>query len=110
MADEDRLSRTEEIVANLAVLARDSNRRLDLLVELVRSHEERIDELEEVQANSERKIAALADAQIRTEETIANLASQIAELTVQQSHTDQRLDALINIVRESRDGKPPQES
>jgi DNA repair ATPase RecN len=123
MADEDRLSRAEEIIANLAVIARDSNKRLDtlvelvrghderlnLLTELVRNHDERMDGLEEAQENSERKIAALADAQIRTEEAITRLSDKMAELVAQQAHTDQRLDALIDIVREGRAGKPPQQ-
>ncbi len=81
-----------------------------LLTELALSANERMGDLEEAQANSERKIAALADAQIRTEEAIANLTGKMAEHSAQQAHTDQRLDALIDIVREGRAGKPPQES
>jgi hypothetical protein len=34
----------------------------------------------------------------------------MAELASQQVHTDRRLDALIDIVREMREGKPPQQS
>lgn len=88
---------------------------------------------EEAQANSESKIAALADAQIRTEEALVRteealvkteealvrlaeshtklseahtkLSEAHRKLAESQSHTDQRLDALIDIVRESRNGK-----
>ncbi|HKP71895.1 MAG TPA: hypothetical protein VJT82_03090 [Pyrinomonadaceae bacterium] len=69
-----------------------------------------MEELRAAQVNSERKIAALADAQIRTEEAIVNLSNKMAELAAQQAHTDQRLDALIDIVREGRESKPPQQS
>ena len=59
----------------------------------------------------------MADAQIRTEDSInklyastANLSEKMAELASQRAHTDERLDALIDIVRESREGRPPQAS
>jgi uncharacterized coiled-coil DUF342 family protein len=92
-----------------------------------------INQLGEAQANSEARIAALANAQIRTDESLAKLAeahakiveshtkiveshtklaesqTKLAEsqtkLAEAQAHTDQRLDALIDIVRESRNGK-----
>ncbi|HEX7177908.1 MAG TPA: hypothetical protein VF240_21795 [Pyrinomonadaceae bacterium] len=44
------------------------------------------------------KYAALVDAQKRTEESLKHLADS-------QAHTDSRLDALIDIVREGRNGK-----
>ena len=74
-----------------------------LMMQWARNAEEQMSDLREAQANADRRIAALADAQIRTEEAIAELAAQ-------QKHTDQRLDALIDIVREMREGKPPQQS
>ena len=118
------LTRAEEILANLAVVARDANKRLsaaegaissiderpDKLVAVSQGFDERLDTLADLQANSERKIAALADAQIRTEEAIARLSDEMAELAAQQAHMDQRLDALIDIVREGREGRPPQTS
>jgi hypothetical protein len=44
------------------------------------------------------KINALIDAHVRTEEAMARMADA-------QAHTDKRLDALIGIVREGRNGK-----
>jgi seryl-tRNA synthetase len=44
------------------------------------------------------KFEVLADAQIRTEESLKRL-------TDAQTHTSQRLDALIDIVREGREGR-----
>jgi chromosome segregation ATPase len=81
-----------------------------LMMQWARRAEERMDELSVAQANSEAKIAALADAQIHTDEAMARLSDRMAELAAQQAHTDQRLDALIDIVREGREGKPPQQS
>jgi hypothetical protein len=86
-----------------------------LMMRWSRSAEERMgafadkmDALAEAQANSEAKIAALADAQIRTESVVATLGERMAELAAAQAHTDQRLDALIDIVRGMREGNPPQ--
>ena len=79
-----------------------------LIMKWARRADERMDALAEAQENSERRIAALADAQIRTEESMARLSDRMAELAAQQAHTDQRLDALIDIVREGREGRPPQ--
>lgn len=94
---------SEERLTNLEEFGR-------LIVQWARRADESMQELREAQANSERKIAALADAQIRTEAVIANLTNKMAALSAQQAHTDQRLDALIDIMREGREGKPPQES
>jgi hypothetical protein len=57
-----------------------------------RQHMREQDEVfQEQRAHVDEKFAALAEAQTRTEESIA--------------HTDKRLDALIDIVREGRNGK-----
>jgi hypothetical protein len=89
MSDEERLTTLEEFSR--------------LMMQWARSAEEGMSELRDAQANSERRIAALADAQIHTDEVMAELAAQ-------QAHTDRRLDALIDIVREMREGRPPQQS
>jgi hypothetical protein len=44
------------------------------------------------------KITILIDAQLRNEERFAKLVES-------QAHTDRRLDALIDIIKESRNGK-----
>jgi chromosome segregation ATPase len=51
------------------------------------------------------KIDALIDAQMRTEESVTKIAEAQAKLAEAQTHTEQRLDALIDIVREGRNGK-----
>jgi peptidoglycan hydrolase CwlO-like protein len=104
MSSEERLTNLEEFVK--------------LMTQWTLRAEERTDELRAAQAESEAKIAALADAQIKTESVMASLGGSMNELAAAQAraeqrfseaqtHTEQRLDALIDIVREMRDGHPP---
>ncbi len=51
------------------------------------------------------KITIMIDAQIKNEERFAKLAEAQTELAESQAHTDRRLDALIEILKESRNGK-----
>ena len=51
------------------------------------------------------KINMIIDAQIKNEARFAKLAQAQTDLTESQSHTDRRLDALIDIIREGRNGK-----
>jgi hypothetical protein len=46
----------------------------------------------------------LMDAQIRNEASFAQHEERFARLADSQIHTDQRLDALIEIIREGRQG------
>ena len=51
------------------------------------------------------KITIMMDAQIKNEERFAKLAQAQTELAESQANTDRRLDALIDIVKEGRNGK-----
>ena len=51
------------------------------------------------------KITIMIDAQIKNEERFARLAEAQTELVESQKHTDRRLDALIEIAKEGRNGK-----
>jgi pyruvate-formate lyase len=51
------------------------------------------------------KITIMIDAQIKNEERFAKLAQAQTELAESQTQTDRRLDALIDIVRQGRNGK-----
>jgi hypothetical protein len=53
----------------------------------------------------DQKIGIIIDAQIRNEERFARNEERFAKLTESQTHTDQRLDALIDIIRRQRNGK-----
>jgi len=51
------------------------------------------------------KITIMIDAQIKNEERFAKLAQAQTELAESQAHADRRLGALIDIVKEGRNGK-----
>ena len=58
------------------------------------------------------KISVVIGAQIRTEENVSSLTEKISALTERmnelaeaQAHTDQRLNAIIDIIREDRNGR-----
>jgi len=51
------------------------------------------------------KITIMIDAQIRNEDRFAKLAQAQTELAESQSQTDRRLDALIDILKQGRNGK-----
>jgi pyruvate-formate lyase len=51
------------------------------------------------------KITIMMDAQIKNEERFAKLAEAQTELAESQASTDRRLKALIDIVKEGRNGK-----
>ena len=51
------------------------------------------------------QLAALTDAQMRNEDRFAALADSQRELAQAGTHTDRRLDALIDIVRGQHDGQ-----
>jgi hypothetical protein len=103
MTNEERLTTLEDLSALLVKLARNAHERLDTHTEAQANFETKFEILAEAQANSEAKIAALADAQIRTEAAMEMMAQRVSEsmstLAAAQTHTDQRLDALIDIVR-----------
>jgi chromosome segregation ATPase len=98
MSTDERLARLENAFVTLTRLAESFDERLNTQLSWINS-------LGEAQANSEAKIAALANAQIKTEDALVRLAEAHTKLAESQAHTDQRLDALIDIVREFRNGK-----
>ena len=51
------------------------------------------------------KITIMIDAQIKNEERFAALAKAQTELSESKANSDRRLDALIDIIREGRNGK-----
>jgi pyruvate-formate lyase len=51
------------------------------------------------------KITIMIDAQIKNEERFAKLAQAQTELAESQANTDRRLEALLEIVKEGRNGK-----
>lgn len=57
------------------------------------------------QREQDEKINIIIDAQVKNEERFAKLAEAQTKLAISQEHTDQRLDVLIGIIRDQRNGK-----
>jgi Txe/YoeB family toxin of Txe-Axe toxin-antitoxin module len=99
MADEDKIQKQMEfIVEQQAHFATDIGQLKDIVARLANSSLQRIE-------NLENKVSALVDAQIKTEANVSTLAEKMVELAEAQSHTDQRLNVLIDIISEGRNGK-----
>ena len=56
------------------------------------------------------KINIIVDAQIKNEERFARNEERFAQLAESQTHSDRRLDALIDIIREGRNGNTSSQS
>ena len=125
MTSEDRLTRLESIVEKLVQVALSSDERMDELKAAQANSDAKIaaltdaqirteDGLRQFRASTEAMMAALAESHIRLAESHTRLAEaharleeSLARLADSQAHTDARLDALIDIVREQREGKRP---
>ena len=121
---EERLAAIERTNETLKALAADAHqllanalRRVTGLEEsyvttarLLESHHDGMTELRAAQANADAKLAALAAAPISTEAVMERgnerVQTALTQLAESQAHTDQRLDALIDIVRGSRNSEP----
>ena len=57
------------------------------------------------QREQDERIIILTNAQIATEEQFVKVGAALTRLAESQVHTDRRLDALIDIVRDERNGK-----
>jgi len=84
---EARLGRLEDIVTRLA----------DASLRRITRLEDGMTALVDAQVKNEDKVSALT-------EKMAVLAETMTELAQAQAHTDRKLDALIDIVREGREG------
>lgn len=99
MADEDKIQKQMEfIVEQQAQFASDLGQLKDIVARSANSSLQRMEKLED-------KVSALVDAQIKTEGSVLTLPEKMAELTEAQPHTDQRLNMLIDIISEGRNGK-----
>lgn len=87
----DRLERIAKLLANVGVRARRELRR-DLW-----NHDHKINYLADLQIKNEERFAKLAESQVHLGESHARLAKS-------QANTNQRLDELIDIIKDGRNG------
>jgi len=103
MTPEARLERLERIASLLAKAgfrARSQFRARD------REHDEKIDHLIDLQIKNEEKFARNEERFARNEERFARNEERFAMLAESQASTDRRLNSLIDIIREGRNGDP----
>lgn len=126
MTSEQRLDRLERIAKLMASAglrarrtAREQQEKINIIIDAQIKNDERFARLAEtqtelVQSHAEQndKINIIIDAQIKNDERFARLAEaqaenekRFAKLADHQDHTDQQLDALIDIIRDKRNGK-----
>lgn len=74
-----------------------------LLTDLAIRADERMPGFDYALTNVSVKLEALTDAQLRLDEAQLRTEAALTRLTEAQAQSDQRLDALINIVREDRE-------
>lgn len=106
MADEEKMRRQIEFIieqqaqfaANLHKVDERVSKVEDLLGRLAVATTAGFKELTE-------KVSAVIDAQIRTEENVSSLAKQVSSLAEAQAHTDQRLNVIIDIISDGRNGR-----
>ena len=98
----DRLERIAKLMVRAGLRARREMRQQDdkitIMIDAQIKNEDRFAELAESQAKNEGRFGELAESQKNTDRILAELAES-------QKHTDRRLDALIDIVQEGRNGK-----
>ena len=113
MDDEEKIKRQMEFIieqqAQFAANMQKSEERLSKVEERVTKVEDLLGRLAVVTTAGFKelieKVSAVIDAQIRTEESVSSLAEKMAKLAASQEHTDQRLNVIIDIIREERNGR-----
>ena len=109
----DRLERIARLMVRAGLRARHTTREQDAKINIMINAQIKNDERferqkvhhDETMNVIEGKIGIMIDAQIRNEERFAELAQVQTELSESQSQTNHRLNALIDIVREGRNGQ-----
>lgn len=86
---------------------------MDFIIKQQESFSEGLEQMRELHAQSEKRISRLETAAVNlynatTELSRAQreLTEKMAELAQAQAHTDQRLNVIIDIIEQGRDGKP----
>jgi chromosome segregation ATPase len=117
------IRRHDERLDDFHAAREESDQKVASLVDARVRAEDEMNKLRSVQDEIGQKIAALVDAQIRNEEahnrgmdglraslaelaeTVRQVAQAQKQLSESQAHTDRRLDGLIDIVRDLRNGR-----
>ena len=85
---------------------------MEFIIKQQESFSDRMEQMLELHAQSEKRISRIETAAVHLYNATAklskaqkDLAVKMAELAEAQAHTDRRLDALIDIIEQGRNGK-----
>lgn len=108
-AHDERFAKLENIVTRLANATlsgqEDFNAKVSAITDAQIQTEGTLGKLADSQTRLAESHAKLAESQAKLAESQAKLAESQARLAESQTHTDKRLDALIDIVREDREDR-----
>lgn len=78
---------------------------MEFIIKQQESFSEHMDQLLESHAKGEARLSRLEAAFVNLYNTVTEIGKAHKELTESQAHTDQRLNVLIDILNEGRNGK-----
>lgn len=105
MTEDERQRQMDFILNQQAQFAADIQKLQEAQSKMLESQAETVQLVNRLAAVTLEGFEQTNDAHKRTEEALTRLVEAQAKLAEAQIHTDQRLDALIDIVREGRNGK-----
>jgi len=105
----DRIERILKLMVGAGLRARRSGReqddKINIIVDYQIKNEERLQMIVEYQLKNEERFQMIVDHQLKNEERFQQNVERFARLADAQTHSDQKLGALIDIVRRSRHGR-----
>ena len=78
---------------------------MEFIIKQQESLSDRMEQMLELHAQSEKRISRLETATVHLYNATTELSRKMAELAEAQAHTDRRVNALIDIIEQGRNGK-----
>ena len=78
---------------------------MEFIIKQQESFSDRMGQMLELHAQSEKRISRLETAAVHLYNATTELSRKMAELAEAQAHTDRRVNALIDIIEQGRNGK-----
>ena len=78
---------------------------MEFIIKQQESLSDRMGQMLDLHAQSEKRISRIETATIHLYNAATELSKKMAELAEAQAHTDQRVNALIDIIERGRNGK-----
>jgi len=78
---------------------------MEFIIKQQESFSDRMGQMLELHAQSEKRISRLETAAVHLYNATTELSKKMTELAEAQAHTDQRVNVLIDIIEQGRNGK-----